>query len=114
MRVITVLIALLMAAPTPAISDDQITCTVNIDAEVWLPEQYGKSAEGRCDRDDIIYGSIMGDRSKVAGVVFYASVVCRMDRQVVVAPDGQSFSCVFRGASRQVRSLFGSAPEKKR
>jgi hypothetical protein len=111
-RIFRALVVLILAAvPTSAMSDDQVTCVVNIDDSRLQPEEYGKAAKSRCNNGDIIFGTIEKG-SKIAGVVFYAAVVCRMDKQIVVAPDGQDFMCVFRGESRQVRSLFGSAPEK--
>ena len=101
----------LAAAPTLAKSDDRITCVVSIDDSRWLPETYGKAAQERCGRDDIIFGSIEKG-SKISGVVFYAAAVCRVDRQIIVSSDGRDFMCAFRGEARQVRSLFGSAPAK--
>ena len=92
-------------------ADDRVACVVNIDDSRWFPEEYGKVAQSRCNDGDVIFG-VIEQGSKISGALFYAAVVCRMDKQIVIAPSGRDFMCVFRGEGRKVRSLLGSAPEK--
>jgi hypothetical protein len=45
-RIFRALVVLILAAvPTSAMSDDQVTCVVNIDDSRLQPEEYGKTAK---------------------------------------------------------------------